>query len=121
MESRKILSPEQEDFRADRSCVHAITHLGLCIEDAHTLNIDIVFYYLELKGAFPSADHEQLVRTHVFLGLPDDIVNIISNLCKGATTEFVTPPPPTATRPPSAFAAATYKETPPPHYSLTSR
>jgi len=31
MESRKILSPEQEGFRADRSCARAITHLGLCI------------------------------------------------------------------------------------------
>ncbi len=63
MESRKILSPEQENFRPDRSCAHAIIHLGLCIEDAHTHGKDIVLCYLDFKGAFPSADHDQLVRS----------------------------------------------------------
>ena len=90
-EIRKILSPKQEGFRADRSCTRAITHLGLCIEDAHTHNKDIVLCYLDFKGTFPSADHDQLVRTLKFLGLPEDFVNIISNFYKGATTEFVTP------------------------------
>ncbi len=36
IESRKILSPEQEGFRSDRSCERAITHLALCVEDAHS-------------------------------------------------------------------------------------
>jgi len=36
IESRKILSPEQEGLRAERSCDRAITHLGLCVEDAHS-------------------------------------------------------------------------------------
>ena len=35
IESRKFLSPEQEGFRADRSCARAITRLSLCVEDAH--------------------------------------------------------------------------------------
>jgi hypothetical protein len=120
VESQKILSPEQEGFRTDRSCARAVSHLGLCIEDAHTHNKDIALCYLDFKGAFPSIDHDQLVRTLVFLGLPDDFVNIISSLYNGATTEFVTPPPPTATRLPSGFAAAPYKETPSPHCSSTS-
>jgi hypothetical protein len=63
VEIRKILCPEQEGFRAVRSFARAIMHLGLCIEDAHTHNKDIVLCYLELKGAFPSADHDQSVRT----------------------------------------------------------
>ncbi len=58
VESRKILSPEQEGFQADRSCARVITHLGLCIEDAHTHKKDIVLCYLDFKGAFPSADHD---------------------------------------------------------------
>jgi hypothetical protein len=57
VENRKILSPEHEGFRMDRSGARAITHLGLCIEDAHTHNKDIVLCYLDFKGAFPSADH----------------------------------------------------------------
>ena len=36
IEARKILSPEQEGFRADHSCSRAITHLSLCVEDAHS-------------------------------------------------------------------------------------
>ena len=91
VESRKILSPEQEGFRADRSYSRAITHLGLCIEDAHTHKKDIILCCLDFKGAFPSADHDHLVRTLVFLGLPPDFINIISNLYNGVTPEFVTP------------------------------
>jgi len=91
VEGRKSLSPKQEGFRTNRSCSRAITHLGLCIEDAHTHKRDIVLCYLDFKGAFPSADHAQLVRTLTFLGLPEDFINIITNLYEGVTTEFVTP------------------------------
>jgi hypothetical protein len=91
VESRKILSPEQEGFRTDHSCTQAITHFGLCIEDAHTHNKDIILCYLDFKGAFPSAGHDQLVRTLAFLGLPEDYININTHLSNVATTEFVTP------------------------------
>ncbi len=57
IESRKILSPEQEGFRTERSCDRAITHLGLCVEDARSHKKDIVLFYLDFKGAFPSTDH----------------------------------------------------------------
>ena len=91
VESRKILNPEQEDFRTNRSCSRAITHLGICIEDAHTHNKDIVLCYLAFKGAFPSVDHDQRVGTLTFLGLQEDFINIITNLYNGAITKFVTP------------------------------
>jgi hypothetical protein len=91
IETRKILSPKQEGFRADSSCARAVTHLSLCVEDAHTSKRDIVMCYLDFKGAFPSADQYLLVRTLNFLGLPDDFINIITNLYHGATTEFITP------------------------------
>jgi hypothetical protein len=80
VESRRILSPEQEGVSTNRSCSRAITHLGLCIEYAHTNNKDIVPCYLDFKGAFPSADHDLLVRTLEFLGLPADFINIVTNL-----------------------------------------
>ena len=35
IESKKKLSHEQESFRTDSSCARAITHLGLCVEDAN--------------------------------------------------------------------------------------
>ena len=93
VENRKFLSPEQEGFRADRSCSRAITHLGLCIEDAntHTHNKDTLLCYLDSKEAFPSADRDRLVRTLEILGLPHDFINIITNIYNGATTEFITP------------------------------
>ena len=40
--TRKILSPEQAGFRAERSCDIAITHLGFCVEDAHSHKKEIV-------------------------------------------------------------------------------
>ena len=91
IESRKILSSEQEGFRSDRSCERAITHLALCVEDAHSHAKDIVLCYLDFKGAFPSTDHKQLVRVLEFLGLPADFTRLVSNLYSGATTEFITP------------------------------
>ena len=86
IESRKIPSPEQEGFRAERSCDIAITRLGLCVEDAHSHKKDIVLYYLDFKGTFPSTDHKQLVRELKFLGLPSDFTRLVSNLYSGATT-----------------------------------
>jgi hypothetical protein len=91
IESRKILSPEHEGFMADRSCSRAITHLGLCVEDAHTHKNDRVLCYLDFKEAFPSADYEHLVRIINLIGLPRDFTTIISNLYNGATTEFLPP------------------------------
>ena len=80
VESRKILIPEQEGFRADRSCARAVTILGLCVEDTHTSKKEIVLCYLDFKEAFPSTDHKQLVRTLEYLGLPIDFNLLVSNL-----------------------------------------
>jgi len=91
IESRKILSPEQEGFRAKRSCDRAITHLGLCVEDARSHKKDTVLCYLDFKGAFPSTEHKQLVRVLEFLGLPSDFIKLVSNLYSEATTRFITP------------------------------
>ncbi len=81
----QILIPEQEVFRAERSCAGGITHLGLCVEDAHSHKKDIVLCYLDFKGAFPSTDHTQLVRVLEFLDLPSDFTRLVSNLYSGAT------------------------------------
>ena len=86
-----MLSPEQEGFRADRSCASAITHLSLCVEDAHSHNKDIVLCYLDCEGAFPSMDHKQLARAQDFFGLPNDFTLLVANLYSGASTEFDSP------------------------------
>ncbi len=52
---------------------------------------DIVLCYLDFKGTFPSANHEQLFRILTFLGLSGEFITIISNLYCGAATEFITP------------------------------
>ena len=86
IESRKILSPEQEGFRTERSCDRAITHLVPCVDDAPSHKKDIVLCYLDFKGAFPSTDHKQLVRVLEFMGLPSDFTRLVSNMYSGATT-----------------------------------
>jgi len=78
IESRQILNPEQEGFRADRSYTGAINHIGLCVADDHiTHTRNIVLCYLDFKGASPSADHNQLVRTLSFLCIPEDFTRLI--------------------------------------------
>ncbi len=71
VEGRKILSTEHEGFRADRSYARAITHLGFCVEDAHTYNKDKVPCFLTSKGRsspwittncfghYPSSDYQR--------------------------------------------------------------
>ncbi len=86
IEARKILSPEQEGFRPDRSCAGAITHVRFCVEDAHSHKKDIVLCYLYFKGAFPSTHHKQLVRILNFLGLPNDFIHLVLNLYNRAST-----------------------------------
>ena len=76
---------------ADRSFSRAISHLSLCVEDAHSHYKDIVLCYLGFKGAFPSTDHNQLVRVLEFMGLPQDFTGLDSNLYSEESTEFVTP------------------------------
>jgi hypothetical protein len=61
------------------------------VEDTHSHKKDIVLFYLDFKGAFPSTDHRQLVRVLEFLGLPQDFTRLISNLYSEASTEFITP------------------------------
>jgi hypothetical protein len=50
------------------------------MEDAHSHKKDIVLYYLDFKGAFPSTDHCQLVQVLKFLGLPQGFTRLVSNL-----------------------------------------
>jgi hypothetical protein len=91
IKARKILNPEEEGIRTDRSCSKAITHLSLYVEDAHFHKKDIVFCYLDFKGAFSSTDNRQLVRVLDFLGLSHDFTRLVSDLYIGTSTEFVTP------------------------------
>ena len=91
IESRKLPSPEQEGFRAERSCDRAITRLGLCVKNAHSHKKDIIRCYLYFKEAFPSTDHKHQVRVLEFLGISSDFTRLVSNLYSGATTEFIAP------------------------------
>jgi len=77
IETCKILSPEHEGFCAGRSCSQAITHLSLCVEDAHSHKKDIVLCYLDFKGDF---GHRRSVRVFEILGLPQDFTRLVSNL-----------------------------------------
>ena len=62
IEANKLISRDQEGFRPGRSCSRTITHSGLCIENAHTHNKDILIAYLDFTQAFLSANHLQLER-----------------------------------------------------------
>jgi hypothetical protein len=91
VEAHKVLSPEEEGFISQRSCLRAITHLGICIEDAHTHDKDVLFAYLDFISAFPSGDHIQLTRILHFLEIPEDFIIIVAYLYYDAHTQFLTP------------------------------
>ena len=93
VEAHKIPSPDQESFRAQRSCSRAITHLGLCIENAQTHDTYVLLAYLDLTSAFPSVNHTRLTRILHFLGIPEDFIIIVSNLYCDAHNQFLTDGP----------------------------
>jgi hypothetical protein len=95
VEAHAILNPKHEGSISDRSCPRVITHLSLCIEDAHMHHQDILLYFLDFKGAFLSAYLTKLKRVLRFLGLPEDFIHVVCNLYRGATTSFLTPHGPT--------------------------
>jgi hypothetical protein len=61
------------------------------VEDAHSHKKDIVLYFLDLKGAFPSTYYKQLIRVLEFMSLPDELTRFVSKLYSGETTDFITP------------------------------
>ena len=75
--------------------MRAILHLSLAIEAAHNTNRDIFVCYLDFKSAYPSVNHTQLIRVLHFLGLPEDFIQVVTNLYRGASTTFLTPHGPT--------------------------
>ncbi len=91
VEACKILSPEQEEFRAYRSCSRAITNPSLCVEDAHSNMKDIFLCYLDFKGEFSSTDHLQLIRVLEFSGLSHDLTKLVSKLYSEVSTECIIP------------------------------
>ena len=128
IKSRKILSPEQEGFRADRSLARAITHLQLCLEDAHRHKKDTVLCYLDFKGAFPPGDHEQLVRILTFLGLHNHHFHLLQRGHYGvyrssrAYTPHRNPPRYATGRPPIPTPFRPHDRSPHPMaYNLTKR
>ena len=56
------------------------------MENAHSHEKYIFLCYLDFKGAYPSADHKQLVRVLQFMGLPSDFTRLVSNLYSEATS-----------------------------------
>jgi len=112
IESRKILSPTHERFKANRSGARAITHLGMCVEDAHTYYKDIVLCYLDLKGLSPPR-----TTTNMSGHYPSSAYQRTSST--SSETSIAQPSrsssPPTATSPPSGFVEAHSRGIPYPH------
>jgi hypothetical protein len=77
VEQYELLSPRQEDFRANRNTTRQLQRLAMTIEDAKLTNSPLYILYVDFENAFGSVDHLRMAEIMRVQGYPEDVVDII--------------------------------------------
>ena len=91
VEEYSLLSEAQEGFRADRNTIRQLQRLVMAIEDAKLSGSPMYILYVDFVNAFGSVNHARMTSIMEMQGYPDDIVNIVKDLYRGASTSVRTP------------------------------
>ena len=83
-EQHSILQSCQEGFRRGKSTARQLSRMLLAVEDAHMTGNELHAMYIDFENAFGSPDHERLLWVMEYLGLPQDVIEVVSNLYPGA-------------------------------------
>jgi len=84
------LSPEQKGFTNHDGCLEHNFILQTAIDDARREGKELLIAWLDLCNAFPSIPHSQLIGILKTMGLPEELVSVISDLYAGSTTRAMT-------------------------------
>ena len=85
-EDHSILSPTQEGFRPGHGTARQLQRLVQLIEDAARSNNDLYLLYVDFTSAFNTIDHACLFHIMAALGYPSDLIAVVQNIYKNATT-----------------------------------
>ncbi|KAK3258794.1 hypothetical protein CYMTET_32168 [Cymbomonas tetramitiformis] len=79
-----IISEVQEGSRKDHNTLRQLTRVTNAIEDANISKQQLMACYVDFENAYGSVDHDRLVRTLEYLGVPAGLVGAIKDVKVGA-------------------------------------
>jgi ribonuclease HI len=92
-----IYTSGQEGFLPSRNTERQVLNLVHAIEDAGITGQDLYALYIDFSSAFNTIDHDKLLCIMWDLGVPEDLIRIVSNLYRHARTRVRLPHPLPAT------------------------
>ncbi|EGT60017.1 hypothetical protein CAEBREN_30795 [Caenorhabditis brenneri] len=85
-----VISPCQRGFQSLDGCNESIGILRMCIDTASVLNRNLSCSWLDLTNAFGSVPHELIRRSLESFGYPQSVIQIVTDMYKGATMKVKT-------------------------------
>ena len=88
--NNNLLSNCQKGFRQGEGCYEHTFMLQSVVKDARNNGKKLSIAWLDLQNAFGSVPHEAITLTLTHMGLPVELVNLISDLYTNASSTFQT-------------------------------
>lgn len=76
-ETFDLLPPNQNVFRADKSCTNNLSNLALTVREAFLNNMEVLASFLDVKGAFDNVCIDILREKLADIGCPRNLIEFI--------------------------------------------
>ncbi|KAK3239766.1 hypothetical protein CYMTET_50334 [Cymbomonas tetramitiformis] len=79
-ETQGILAQAQEGSREKRNTLRQLTRVTNAIEDANVSGRELHGLYVDFENAYGSVDHNKLLHTMQYLGIPDELTQVVRDV-----------------------------------------
>eukprot|EP00854_Cymbomonas_tetramitiformis_P026556 gene26556-biopygen27500 len=79
-ETQGILAQAQEGSREKRNTLRQLTRVTNAIEDANVSGRELHGLYVDFENAYGSVDHNKLLHTMQYLGIPEDLTQVVRDV-----------------------------------------
>ncbi|KAK3274381.1 hypothetical protein CYMTET_17430 [Cymbomonas tetramitiformis] len=79
-ETQGILAQAQEGSREKRNTLRQLTRVTNAIEDANVSGRELHGLYVDFENAYGSVDHDKLLQTMQYLGIPDELTQVVRDV-----------------------------------------
>ena len=86
-----ILSAEQKSARPTEGCYEHTHILKSLVGQARRNKKKLSLAWLDIRNAFGSAPHSAILTTHRYIGVPEELISLIMNAYRGASTTIKLP------------------------------
>eukprot|EP00854_Cymbomonas_tetramitiformis_P034473 gene34473-biopygen31024 len=87
-ETQGILAQAQEGSREKRNTLRQLTRVTNTIEDANVSGRELHGLYVDFENAYGSVDHNKLLHTTQYLGIPEDLTQVVRDVLAGEIDDF---------------------------------